>query len=756
MTLCLIYSFHPFQVFFTVAYHGYVNHWTINVTGDPEEVAERTLCIREPTVEVESLTVTAFSNLDEPIKFNITAFWTDFVIDISNNSLIKELELTPTTPQSLKYEIPVHDYYHFYELHISSKENKCMYVSINPGGQCYGDAFTTWNSSKLWSRVIHEGYFQIRPREFGGSIIVSMLPLKDSKECYSRGLQDLTESDKKIVTLKLTRMLGSYTTPIAVTTVFIFLFCVTTFLVWCLSWRWQRSYNTKVLERQQSSLELARLESTRQTDRTQPTTIHTDRRLQPKQITVSEPESVSREDRMSKNIGVHVRFAGPSGDTENAAANEESDLREELCKLLKKIPSTKTKAVIQRLNHERLTVSDTSTLIEKDSFFRRNRSKNFYFLLPLVSLFYLLPAAQMVWHEQRRSRESGNLEMCYLNYGCARPLGVFSDFNHVISNCGYVIYGVVFIILVKVKTRFLLYTYKEGYMGVRSFRPRNTLVVNEQLDILNLGNRGIPQQHALFYCMGLCMIFQGLFSAVFHTCPSDLSLQFDTTIMYVMLSLVFIKTYQFRHPDCSYVSYNVMYSLVVLLALESISLYITDTAGKLVFYSIFSLGYFFYLLYVLIDEYFYGALDTSFPKFVPPIYEMVFHKKGILYPKRFFFLCLVVLLNVVLLAWVLYRSLDEGPKSLSTPALVFLAANSMTYLVVYMGNKFVEIWHSQEGKSGRGWKSRRVMRSLSFVLLLFVLIFGAFAGYFYMSKLQSRSSTPAESRYYTVLYCCFA
>ena len=293
-------------------------------------------------------------------------------------------------------------------------------------------------------------------------------------------------------------------------------------------------------------------------------------------------------------------------------------------------------------------------------------------------------------------------------------------------------------------------------MGVRSFRPRNTLVVNEQLDILNLGNRGIPQQHALFYCMGLCMIFQGLFSAVFHTCPSDLSLQFDTTIMYVMLSLVFIKTYQFRHPDCSYVSYNVMYSLVVLLALESISLYITDTAGKLVFYSIFSLGYFFYLLYVLIDEYFYGALDTSFPKFVPPIYEMVFHKKGILYPKRFFFLCLVVLLNVVLLAWVLYRSLDEGPKSLSTPALVFLAANSMTYLVVYMGNKFVEIWHSQEGKSGRGWKSRRVMRSLSFVLLLFVLIFGAFAGYFYMSKLQSRSSTPAESRYYTVLYCCFA
>ena len=35
-------------------------------------------------------------------------------------------------------------------------------------------------------------------------------------------------------------------------------------------------------------------------------------------------------------------------------------------------------------------------------------------------------------------------------------------------------------------------------------------------------------------------------SGIFHTCPSNLSLQFDTTMMYVIMSLVFVKIYQFR------------------------------------------------------------------------------------------------------------------------------------------------------------------------------------------------------------------
>ena len=28
------------------------------------------------------------------------------------------------------------------------------------------------------------------------------------------------------------------------------------------------------------------------------------------------------------------------------------------------------------------------------------------------------------------------MEKCYLNYGCSRPYGIFTDFNHIVSNIG--------------------------------------------------------------------------------------------------------------------------------------------------------------------------------------------------------------------------------------------------------------------------------------------------------------------------------
>ena len=76
------------------------------------------------------------------------------------------------------------------------------------------------------------------------------------------------------------------------------------------------------------------------------------------------------------------------------------------------------------------------------------------------------------------------------------------------------------------------------------------------------GEQGLAQQHSIFYTMGFSMVMQvltsstpasmaigqpsspppqGIFSCVFHVCPSNISLQFDTTMMYVMLILVFVK-----------------------------------------------------------------------------------------------------------------------------------------------------------------------------------------------------------------------
>ncbi len=59
--------------------------------------------------------------------------------------------------------------------------------------------------------------------------------------------------------------------------------------------------------------------------------------------------------------------------------------------------------------------------------------------------------------------------------------------------------------------------------------------------------------------MGLAMIMESLFSASYHVCPTDENFQFDTTFMYTIASLSFIKLYQFRHPDISSSAYKVRF-----------------------------------------------------------------------------------------------------------------------------------------------------------------------------------------------------
>ena len=55
---------------------------------------------------------------------------------------------------------------------------------------------------------------------------------------------------------------------------------------------------------------------------------------------------------------------------------------------------------------------------------------------------------------------------------------------------------------------------------------------------------GVMHQLGIYYAMGFALIFQGIFSMCYHICPTNLTLQYDTTLMYVMCTLGMVKTYQ--------------------------------------------------------------------------------------------------------------------------------------------------------------------------------------------------------------------
>ena len=630
------------------------------------------------------LSLAAHSSLHHEITVNISAHWLQhFVVSVDQEVTV---EVSPSSPHVLQFNFDnTTTEEDSYELYIESTDNdhKCLYVGINKVGCPWVDSASTVTNSRLWSRMIQTGYFPIKPQDFGSSFLVSLIPLEDSSQCYSEGLNRFEERKTKSVRLKLVKITQDYTSPISWSTISILTACLVFSLIWGLCWQWQQHYNQKTLQ---------------------------------------------------KHEELHIVSGHGDGDpgapemlcVENTSFSGENTLRRKLCETMEPVNTTrdKSKFVVNRILQDRLTLADMCRIIKEDAYHRRQRSKTYLYLIPLLSLFYLVPSSQMVFAEQQRAKASGNLEMCYLNYGCSRPFGIFDDFNHIISNSGYIIYGVTFVLLVKLKSIFL--------------PPDN------RTDSDHLGNRGLPQQHSLFYCMGLCMILQGVFSAIFHTCPSNISLQFDTTIMYVMLILVFIKTYQFRHPDISFNAYTIMYSFVIILFLEAVSLYVASLSGKIIFYSLFSVGYLLNVIHITVDCYFYGAVQTSFPHFIPVITRHVLSSRHLLYPKRFVLSLLFIFLNVCLLIYTLVRSLGHGPKSLSTPILAILSANVGLFLFYYMVRKFIEICESHEGE---GTGSRKCMRFLSFVFFLLSLVIGACAMYFYTQKHQSRNRTPPESRY---------
>lgn len=41
---------------------------------------------------------------------------------------------------------------------------------------------------------------------------------------------------------------------------------------------------------------------------------------------------------------------------------------------------------------------------------------------------------------------SGSLDLCYYNFLCAHPVGALSDFNHVLSNLGYLLLGALYML----------------------------------------------------------------------------------------------------------------------------------------------------------------------------------------------------------------------------------------------------------------------------------------------------------------------
>lgn len=429
-----------------------------------------------------------------------------------------------------------------------------------------------------------------------------------------------------------------------------------------------------------------------------------------------------------------------------------SDIDDLKRRCLDSVPENSTRRArvekgLERLNED-TNLGHMTHILEDDPWFRRNRSRVYCYLVPLLALFYFIPSIQFVFLVKESESVTGSQDLCYHNFLCSKHWTIFSDFNHVVSNLPYMIYGIMFALLVLFKSSKL----PPGQ------NPKND----------HKAGKGILQQLSIFYAMGFSLTAQGFFSICYHVCPTNHSLQFDSTMMYVMCMLGCVKIYQFRHPDANANAYSFFYFLGGIVLLEAITLY----SYSWWWYSVFLILYVAMTVFIAIDCYFIGVarLDMEITKI---LIKDVFYtswkggsngeRVGIRYPKRFGFAMVFCLINFTHVLYLLVAKVKRPEKSVTHVVLLILAGNLFLYIGYYIFRKN-QMRCKILGKSLCCRDGDQVDASYSypnpfcpnhripifisagsiFALLSFICALTAIT--FYLDRSANRNLSPAESR----------
>ncbi|NXG57546.1 SIDT2 protein, partial [Hemiprocne comata] len=87
-------------------------------------------------------------------------------------------------------------------------------------------------------------------------------------------------------------------------------------------------------------------------------------------------------------------------------------------------------------------------LARKDKRVLRKKYQIYFWNIATIAVFYALPVIQLVITYQTVVNVTGNQDICYYNFLCAHPLGNLSAFNNILSNLGYILLGLLFLLII--------------------------------------------------------------------------------------------------------------------------------------------------------------------------------------------------------------------------------------------------------------------------------------------------------------------
>ncbi|EMP35114.1 SID1 transmembrane family member 2, partial [Chelonia mydas] len=346
-------------------------------------------------------------------------------------------------------------------------------------------------------------------------------------------------------------------------------------------------------------------------------------------------------------------------------------------------------------------------LARKDKRVLRKKYQIYFWNIATIAVFYALPVIQLVITYQTVVNVTGNQDICYYNFLCAHPLGNLSAFNNILSNLGYVLLGLLF----------LLITLQ------REISCNRALVRND------MQARGDPNHFGLFYAMGTALMMEGLLSACYHVCPNYTNFQFDTSFMYMIAGLCMLKLYQKRHPDINASAYSAYACLAIVIFFSVVG--VVFGKGNMMFWIFFSIIHIIATLLLSTQLYYMGRwkLDSGIPRrIVHVLYtDCIRQCSGPMYVDRMVLLVVGNIINWSLAAY----GLIVRPNDFASYLLAIGICNLLLYFAFYIIMKL---------------RSGERIKLIPLLCIIFTSVVWGFALFFFFQGLSTWQKTPAESR----------
>ena len=162
--------------------------------------------------------------------------------------------------------------------------------------------------------------------------------------------------------------------------------------------------------------------------------------------------------------------------------------------------------------------------------------KTYSYITCIVGCVLMVGAFQFVYADWYLMIQEGDRDHCYYNDFCYRVLYYDNPFNLMSSNFAYILHA--FILALSV-------WYMESELLARCKKIRQTqpppVAENAECNSTEAHKRRIS--FSIGYAFSWALLFEGLFSMLYHLCPTKMTFQFDLAFMFVISGLIVVVMY---------------------------------------------------------------------------------------------------------------------------------------------------------------------------------------------------------------------